>query len=103
MLTKFPKKVTLEWSTSKREGKVFFDYNQNARGKTIASAYSVRPTADATVSMPVEWRSIDDILPTDFTITNTPDIINKNGDRWHSMFSDKQDIGKLISQAQEIT
>ena len=103
MLRKFPKKVTLEWSTSKRKGKVFFDYNQNARGKTIASAYSVRPTADATVSMPVEWKNIDEVLPTDFTIINAPDIINKNGDRWHAMLSDKQDIGKLISQAQEIT
>ena len=103
MLRKFPRKVTLEWSTSKRKGKVFFDYNQNARGKTIASVYSVRPTADATVSMPVEWKNIDEVLPTDFTIINAPDIINKNGDRWHAMLSDKQDIGKLISQAQEIT
>jgi bifunctional non-homologous end joining protein LigD len=102
MSRKFPKKVTLEWSTSKRKGKVFFDYNQNARGKTIASAYSVRPTADATVSMPVEWTDIDEVLPTDFTITNTPEIINRNGDRWHAMLSDKQDIGKLISQAREI-
>lgn len=102
MSRKFPKKVTLEWSTSKRKGKVFFDYNQNARGKTIASAYSVRPTADATVSMPVEWTDIDEVLPTDFTITNTPEIINRSGDRWHAMLSDKQDIGKLISQAREI-
>jgi bifunctional non-homologous end joining protein LigD len=102
MSRRFPKKVTLEWSTSKRKGKVFFDYNQNARGKTIASAYSVRPTADATVSMPVEWTDIDEVLPTDFTITNTPEIINRSGDRWHAMLSDKQDIGKLISQAREI-
>jgi DNA primase len=92
----------LEWSTLKRKGKVFFDYNQNARGKTIASAYSVRPTADATVSMPVEWKNIDDILPTDFTIINVADIVNKKDDVWHAMLSDKQGIGKLISQAQEI-
>ena len=79
MVRKFQKKVTLEWSTLKRKGKVFFDYNQNARGKTIALAYSVRPTADATVSMSVEWKNIDDILPTDFTIINVPDIVNKKG------------------------
>lgn len=102
MLRKFPKKITLEWSTSKRKGKVFFDYNQNARGKTIASVYSLRPTADATVSMPIEWKNIDEILPTDFTITNAPDLINKNGDTWEAMLSDKQDIEKLISQAQQI-
>ena len=102
MLSKFSKKVTLEWSTSKRKGKVFFDYNQNARGKTIASVYSLRPTADATVSMPIAWKNLDEILPTDFTITNAPDLINKVGDTWHAILSDKQDIGKLISQAEEL-
>ena len=102
MLRKFPKKVTLEWSTSKRKGKVFFDFNQNARGKTIASVYSLRPTADAMVSMPIEWKNIDEILPTDFTISNAPDLINKNGDSWYEILSDKQDIEKLISQAQQI-
>ncbi|MFN2433870.1 MAG: DNA ligase D [Nitrososphaeraceae archaeon] len=102
MANRLPKKVTLEWSTSKRKGKVFFDYNQNARGKTIASVYSLRPTADANVSMPIDWEKIDDILPTDFTITNAPDIIRKH-DAWQGILSDKQDIGKLISQAQEIS
>jgi bifunctional non-homologous end joining protein LigD len=81
---------------------VFFDYNQNARGKTVASVYSLRPTVDATVSMPVDWKNIDDTLPTDFTITNAPDIMRKN-DLWHGIFSDKQDIGKLISQVKEIS
>jgi bifunctional non-homologous end joining protein LigD len=102
MTSKFPKKVTMEWSTSKRKGKVFFDYNQNARGKTIASVYSLRPTADANVSMPIDWGKIDDILPTDFTITNVPDIIRKH-DAWQEILSDKQDIGKLISQAEQIS
>ena len=101
MLSRFPKQITIEWNTSKRKGKVFFDYNQNSRGKTIASAYSVRPTVDATVSMPVEWKKIDDILPTDFTITNAPDII-RHSDPWREILSDKQDIGKLLSEAQEI-
>jgi bifunctional non-homologous end joining protein LigD len=102
MASKFPKKVTLEWSTSKRKGKVFFDYNQNARGKTIASVYSLRPTADANVSMPIDWDKIDDILPTDFTITNVPDIIRKH-DAWEGIFTDRQDIAKLISQAEQIS
>lgn len=102
MASKFPKKVTLEWSTSKRKGKVFFDYNQNARGKTIASVYSLRPTADANVSMPIDWEKIDDILPSDFTITNSPDVIRKH-DAWQGILSAKQDIGKLISQAEQIS
>jgi bifunctional non-homologous end joining protein LigD len=102
MANKLPQKVTLEWSTSKRKDKVFFDYNQNARGKTIASVYSLRPTVDANVSMPVDWKNIDEILPTDFTIMNVPDIIRKK-DAWQGIFSDKQDIGKLISQVEQIS
>ena len=50
----------MEWNTSKRNGKVFFDYNQNAMGKTIASIFSARPTTSATVSFPVKW---DDLSP----------------------------------------
>ncbi|HEY7228275.1 MAG TPA: DNA ligase D [Nitrososphaeraceae archaeon] len=102
MANKLPKKVTLEWNTLERKGKVFFDYNQNAMGKTIASVYSLRPTADANVSMPIDWQKIDDILPTDFTITNAPDIIRKQR-AWQGILSDKQDIGKLISQAEQIS
>jgi len=102
MASKFPKKITLEWSTSKRKGKVFFDYNQNARGKTIASVYSLRPTADANVPMTIDWEKLDDILPSDFTITNSPDIIREH-DAWLGILSAKQDIGKLISQAEQIS
>ena len=64
----------MEWNTIKRKGKVFFDYNQNSRGKTIASVYSVRPTLSATVSMPVSWNKLDDIHPTDFTLKTVPDL-----------------------------
>jgi len=53
--------------------------------------------------MPIDWKNIDDILPTDFTITNAPDIIDKNRDIWQGILSDKQDIGKLISQAEKST
>jgi bifunctional non-homologous end joining protein LigD len=102
MVTKYPQKISLEWNTLKRKGKVFFDYNQNARGKTIASVYSLRPTTDATVSMPIDWKNLDEILPTDFTITNAPDLVDKNSNTWRGILSDKQDIGKLISQAEEI-
>lgn len=59
IISRFPKKVTMEWKTIKRKGKVFFDYNQNSRGKTIASVYSVKPILSATVSMPVSWNKLD--------------------------------------------
>jgi len=102
MISKFPKKVTLEWSTLKRKGKIFFDYNQNARGKTIASVYSLRPTLNATVSMPIEWKKLDSIFPTDFTISSAPETIRKNDHYWQDVLSDKQDLRKIISQVDEL-
>lgn len=62
----------------------------------------MRPTPDGTVSMPIDWKNIDRVHPTDFTITNAPDLIRKGDDAWYAILSDKQDIEKLISQAQEI-
>lgn len=55
LLRQYPEKITMEWDITKRKGKVFFDHNQNARGKTIASVFSARPTESATVSMPIRW------------------------------------------------
>jgi bifunctional non-homologous end joining protein LigD len=68
--------------TSRRKGKVFFDHNQNAKGKTIASIFSVRPTVSATVSMPIELKKLGEVLPTDFTMLNVPEILKKTGDPW---------------------
>lgn len=102
LISKFPKKVTTEWSTSKRKGKVFFDYNQNSRGKTLASVYSLRPTAEATVSMPIEWKKLDSILPIDFTISSVPQLALKNNDIWAGVLTKKQNISEIISKAEEI-
>lgn len=82
LLTRYPQKITMEWDTRKRKGKVFFDHNQNARGKTIASIFSARPTISATVSMPLRWEKLQSIVPTDFTILNVPEVIRKTGDAW---------------------
>lgn len=101
MVSKFPNKVTTEWNTSKRKGKVFFDYNQNARGKTIASVYSLRPTPTATVSMPISWKKLDSIFPTDYNILTISKIIRSDGP-WQNILSDKQDLKKIISEIKEI-
>jgi bifunctional non-homologous end joining protein LigD len=53
--------------------------------------------------MPIEWKKIDEILPTDFTILSAPELIKNSRNAWNGILSDKQDIGKLISQAHEIT
>jgi bifunctional non-homologous end joining protein LigD len=52
--------------------------------------------------VPIDWKKIDELVPTDFTILTAPDLIRKHRDSWHEILSDKQDIGKLISQAEEI-
>jgi DNA primase len=51
---------------------VFIDYNQNARDRTVASAYSIRPKEDARVSCPLEWAEVPDVEPADFTIETVP-------------------------------
>jgi bifunctional non-homologous end joining protein LigD len=77
LLKRHPEKITMEWETRKRKGRVLFDHNQNARGKTIASVFSARPTESATVSVPVKWKDLSSILPTDYTILNLPDILDR--------------------------
>jgi bifunctional non-homologous end joining protein LigD len=95
-----PGKITMEWNSSNRKGKVFFDYNQNAKGKTLASIFSVRPTASASVSMPVEWRELSDIQPSDFTLANVPEILSaKRSNAWSTIYQKKQDLLKMIQQA----
>ncbi len=93
-----PDNVSMEWNTVKRKGKVFFDYNQNSKGKTVASVLSARPTASATVSMPVKWNDLDRLLPTDFTILNVPHILRKNGDPWSDILRRKQDLAKILEK-----
>jgi bifunctional non-homologous end joining protein LigD len=92
LVARIPKKVTMEWNVKERAGKVFFDHNQNSRSKTLASVFSVRPTPLATVSMPIRWERLIDVLPTDFTLLNVPEIIKKSGNPWKQMLEDRQDI-----------
>ena len=73
--------VTTTWWRKDREPDVVFvDYNQNARDHTIASAYSVRGVPDGTVSTPILWDEIDDIVPGDFTIATVPPRYLERGD-----------------------
>jgi DNA ligase D len=73
--------VTTTWWRKDREPDVVFvDYNQNARDHTIASAYSVRGVPDGTVSTPILWDEIDDVVPGDFTIATVPARFAEKGD-----------------------
>ena len=64
--------TTIWWRKDRDPTTVFVDYNQNARDHTIASAYSVRGVPDATVSTPIAWDEVDDVVPADFTIATVP-------------------------------
>ena len=97
ILTKrIPQKITTIWDTTKRRGKVFFDFNQNAKGKTIASVFSARPSASATVSMPVKWEDLDEILPSDFTMLNVSGILKRNADPWRDILDKGQDLARIL-------
>ncbi|HJT62859.1 MAG TPA: non-homologous end-joining DNA ligase [Burkholderiales bacterium] len=75
-----PKLATSKWWKEERHG-VFVDYNQNAKDRTVAAAYSVRPTADARVSAPLTWEEVDGCDPADFTLATMPARFKKLGDR----------------------
>ena len=75
-----PKLVTTAWWKEERGERVFIDYNQNARDRTIASAYSVRARPDATVSAPFRWEELDDLETEDFTLATMPGRYAELGD-----------------------
>ncbi|HEY7473020.1 MAG TPA: DNA primase, partial [Gemmatimonadota bacterium] len=72
--------ATSKWWKEERHG-VFVDYNQNAKDRTVASAYSVRPTPDARVSAPLHWDEVADVDPADFTLATMPERFAELGDR----------------------
>jgi bifunctional non-homologous end joining protein LigD len=75
-----PAIATSKWWKEERHG-VFIDYNQNAKDRTVCSAFSVRPRPDARVSTPLTWQEIDECNPADFTMKTMPAWFKSNGDR----------------------
>src|SRR5438876_4694322 len=74
-----PQLATSKWWKEERHG-VFIDYNQNAKDRTVASAYSVRPTPDARVSTPLGWDEVPAVEPADFTLKTVPERFAELGD-----------------------
>jgi DNA ligase D-like protein (predicted polymerase) len=79
-----PDLATSKWWKEERHG-VFVDYNQNAKDRTVASAYSVRPLADARVSTPLTWDEVPSCDPAAFTIDTVPARFAQRGDPWEAM------------------
>jgi DNA ligase D-like protein (predicted polymerase) len=95
-----PDLATAKWWKEERHG-VFVDYNQNAKDRTVASAYSVRPTPDARVSTPLAWDEVADCQPEEFTIDTVPERFARLGDPWRGMDEAAGSLEPLLSLAEQ--
>ncbi len=77
---RMPGQVTTKWWKEERGEAIFIDYNQNARDRTIASAYSLRPLAGGPVSTPVAWEELEGLDPREFTLRTVPARVAERGD-----------------------
>ena len=94
---RLPDLVTTSWWKEERGERVFVDFNQACRDRTIASAYSPRPLPGAPVSMPVSWAELDTVAPGDFTLLTVPDILEDRGDAWEGMDTAAGDVSAAIA------
>ena len=89
--------ATTTWRVAEREG-VFVDYGQNARDRTIAAAYSIRPTPDARASAPLRWEEVPDVDPAAFTLETMRDRIAEVGDPTGGMWRRKVSLVPRFEQ-----
>ena len=89
-----PQIATVERTIAKRKStQVYVDWMQNARGKSLASAFTARAKPKAPVSMPLTWKQIEKgVKITDFTITNVPEMLKKKADPWADFFKSRQTL-----------
>src|SRR5215213_4082985 len=93
---RLPGQVTTKWWKEERGERIFVDYNQNARDRTIASAYSVRPLPHAPVSAPVEWDELVDVDPRDLTVRTMPARFAEKGDLHREIDEVQHDMTPLL-------
>jgi bifunctional non-homologous end joining protein LigD len=94
-----PDLATARWWKEERHG-VFVDYNQNAKDRTVASAYSVRPVPEARVSTPLRWEEVPGCDPGAFTITTVPGRLARAGDPWAGMDDATGSLERLLELAE---
>jgi DNA ligase D-like protein (predicted polymerase) len=90
-----PALATSKWWKEERHG-VFIDYNQNAKDRTVAAAYSVRPTVDARVSAPITWDDLDTCEPGDFTLATMPARFARLGDLYGGIDGHSGSLERLL-------
>jgi bifunctional non-homologous end joining protein LigD len=95
---RLPELVTTAWWKEERGEKVFVDFNQANRDRTIASAYSPRPLPGAPVSMPVAWDDLSEVSPQDFTVLTVPAIVAAGHDPWATMPDHVGDISGALDR-----
>ena len=95
---RIPTLATSKWWKEERHG-VFLDYNQNAKDRTTASAYSVRPLPDARVSAPITWAEVPDVNPADFTVLTMPQRFAAIGDPHAAMSAGPGSLEALLDLA----
>ncbi|WP_343601583.1 DNA polymerase domain-containing protein [Mycobacterium sp.] len=94
-----PDAVTTSWWKEERGARIFVDFNQNARDRTMASAYSVRKTPIATVSTPLTWEELAGADPDDYTMAAVPDLVARRADPWAGIDDVAQSIAPLLGMA----
>ena len=95
-----PDLATSRWWKEERQG-VFVDFNQNAKDRTVASAWSVRATPDARVSMPLRWDEVREVHPEDWTLRSAPERYGE-GDPWAGMDAGGGSLEGLLALAEEL-
>jgi bifunctional non-homologous end joining protein LigD len=96
-----PDIATSKWWKEERQG-VFVDFNQNARDRTVASAYSVRPTGDARVSTPLTWPEVPDCDPRQFTLSTVLERFAATGDPWQDIEDSAGSLAPLLDLADRL-
>jgi bifunctional non-homologous end joining protein LigD len=97
-----PKLTSVERMPEKRKHKIYLDYLQNREGQTLAAPYSIRPTTDASVSMPLHWDEVTvGLQPSDFTIQNALTRLKRTGDLWKPVMGKGIDMGAILKRIEQ--
>jgi DNA primase len=96
---RMPQVATSAWWKEQRGDCVFIDYNQNARDRTVASAYSVRANPEGRVSCPLDWDEVPDVEPADLTLATVPARYAERGDPGAGLDDVRYDLSGLLDLA----
>ncbi|WP_341268033.1 DNA polymerase domain-containing protein [Gordonia malaquae] len=91
-----PDAVTTSWWKEERGDRIFIDYNQNARDRSMAAPYSARKSARARVSTPLTWGELVDVDPDDLTIASVPGLVSERGDPWADIGDHAEGLEPLL-------